>query len=512
MTRIIVLIVAALAVHTATPVLAQEPTAAQGAPRAVRAGNPFAAPIVEYAQALHRQYQAFYRFVAMYPWDAGGTMTRYAIYVRTYRLYWQAVAGYWQYEARERAFSGQVLATPRADESGTIDGAVPPAVMPAAAPLAGASVTLTEFSADGLAAGTGPGLSATTDRRGEFSIKGLQAGLRYEYHVQKAGYAAERGTFRFGQSSIRRRIVMSPEYRGRLAGRVLGLRPQYANEFLGDLRDGDTGDLERVAGGSEVAVDEARPVRTLRDFPLMIQTAGRYVIRSEKELKELTSDSFAPPDFSAIDFEREMILAAAMGPTAGMHEIEITGVRRADRRLVVTVRETRPAPDQPVPMIGQWPTHAVVVPREDIPVTFRNSGAPAPVDPRTVALSGATVQAFRAGPEVAICYGPDMTGPIDPDASIKASMIGDAIRTDRTDASGRFSIEGLPAGEYILQVSRAGYRDLYRRVSTTEDSLSLLMLPEGLITPPPVFKDAVAASADETETTAESLNNPFGSE
>jgi hypothetical protein len=65
-----------------------------------------------------------------------------------------------------------------------------------------------------------------------------------------------------------------------------------------------------------------------------------------------------------VDFSREVVVAVFMGtrPTAGF-SIEIVRVREEGPALVVTYKETRPAPDALTAQVLTSPFHIVAVPR-----------------------------------------------------------------------------------------------------------------------------------------------------
>ena len=65
-----------------------------------------------------------------------------------------------------------------------------------------------------------------------------------------------------------------------------------------------------------------------------------------------------------VDFSREVVVAVFMGtrPTAGF-AVDIVGVRQEGQALVVSYRETRPAPDALTAQVLTSPFHIVAVPR-----------------------------------------------------------------------------------------------------------------------------------------------------
>lgn len=99
-------------------------------------------------------------------------------------------------------------------------------------------------------------------------------------------------------------------------------------------------------------------VRRSEDWDTLWSAARRFIHESPPS---------APP---AIDFASSMVLVAGMGPQPDMgYGITISGVRRAEARLVVTVLQFTTGGCE-VPMAETEPLHAVVVPRGDLPVQF----------------------------------------------------------------------------------------------------------------------------------------------
>lgn len=75
----------------------------------------------------------------------------------------------------------------------------------------------------------------------------------------------------------------------------------------------------------------------------------------------------APP----VDFERQMVLFAALGERrTGGYAIAIVRAEVVEGTLVVHVRETAPAPGAIRTMALTAPLHAVMVPRNDLPVRW----------------------------------------------------------------------------------------------------------------------------------------------
>jgi RNA polymerase sigma factor (sigma-70 family) len=85
-----------------------------------------------------------------------------------------------------------------------------------------------------------------------------------------------------------------------------------------------------------------------------------------------------PPPVPKVDFTKHMVLAVFLGtrPTGG-YRAGIAGVVESSATWTVTVRETRPGPDQFVPQAETRPCLLVVVPRFEGKVVFRNAEAAA---------------------------------------------------------------------------------------------------------------------------------------
>jgi hypothetical protein len=84
-----------------------------------------------------------------------------------------------------------------------------------------------------------------------------------------------------------------------------------------------------------------------------------------------------------IDFAKYQVAAIALGeqPTGGF-SVRITGVLREDDRWVVQYRTTEPLPDTPTPPGPTSPWALAVLPKEDVPVAFRNVVPVVPTAPK----------------------------------------------------------------------------------------------------------------------------------
>lgn len=85
--------------------------------------------------------------------------------------------------------------------------------------------------------------------------------------------------------------------------------------------------------------------------------------------EDLTGGSGRPPEAPAVDFEREMVLAAAMPTQPCVSRVTIRGVAEADGGLAVDLFEQPPPPDI-VCVVSERPFHAVRLARHDGPVRW----------------------------------------------------------------------------------------------------------------------------------------------
>ena len=85
--------------------------------------------------------------------------------------------------------------------------------------------------------------------------------------------------------------------------------------------------------------------------------------------EDLTGGSGRPAEAPAVDFEREMVLAAAMPMQSCVSRVTIRGVAVEDGGLVVDLLEQPPAPGV-VCVVSERPFHAVRLARHDGPVSW----------------------------------------------------------------------------------------------------------------------------------------------
>lgn len=122
---------------------------------------------------------------------------------------------------------------------------------------------------------------------------------------------------------------------------------------------------------------------TVKTWPVAVRTldapvpAGYHVYRSANEWRNRTlrPDQAGGVTLPDALWQNEMVISAAMGrkPTAG-YSVKITSVARVGTEIVVTVRETAPAPDAIVAQVLTDPSHTVAVKRMVGPVVFVVNG------------------------------------------------------------------------------------------------------------------------------------------
>jgi len=115
--------------------------------------------------------------------------------------------------------------------------------------------------------------------------------------------------------------------------------------------------------------------RVLSEVYSGIDQPRRLVIREADVWHEFWDEAMGQrtpvPSAPEIDFESQMIVAAAMGRRGtGGYSIDITDVSRAGNALTATVVETSPGPDCMLTQAFTAPVVAVSVPRTDGPVEY----------------------------------------------------------------------------------------------------------------------------------------------
>ncbi len=106
-----------------------------------------------------------------------------------------------------------------------------------------------------------------------------------------------------------------------------------------------------------------------------VATRGRYVVRDQGSWTNLwarvVSNLDPRPAAPAIDFGRDMVVAAAMGTkSTGGYSIGIDSAYTADEGIYVVVREVSPGPGCSVTFALTAPFAAVLLPRSPDPVLF----------------------------------------------------------------------------------------------------------------------------------------------
>jgi hypothetical protein len=107
------------------------------------------------------------------------------------------------------------------------------------------------------------------------------------------------------------------------------------------------------------------PMRSIDKGVTSNMDAGRQAsARSTEEWAALWTLHAGERTRPNVDFSREVVVAVFMGtrPTAGF-SVEIVGVRQEGQALIVSYKETRPAPDALTAQVLTSPFHIVAVPR-----------------------------------------------------------------------------------------------------------------------------------------------------
>jgi hypothetical protein len=102
-----------------------------------------------------------------------------------------------------------------------------------------------------------------------------------------------------------------------------------------------------------------------------VEESRQAVVRTAEEWSKLWSQHGGAPSRPAVDFDSSMVLAVFAGtrPSAG-YGVEIIGIEEQKGELVVTWRETGPAPGQMVAQMLTTPFHIVRTARHAGAVRF----------------------------------------------------------------------------------------------------------------------------------------------
>jgi hypothetical protein len=109
----------------------------------------------------------------------------------------------------------------------------------------------------------------------------------------------------------------------------------------------------------------AVPIRSLdKGTSSQVDVARQAAVQSAAEWSALWSQHAGERARPAVDFTKEMVLAVFLGtrPTAGF-SVEIVGAREDGGALIVSYRETRPAPGGVTAQVLTSPYHLVAVPK-----------------------------------------------------------------------------------------------------------------------------------------------------
>ena len=111
-----------------------------------------------------------------------------------------------------------------------------------------------------------------------------------------------------------------------------------------------------------------------------VAEAKQEVIKTQtawdKFLAAHHANTKAAPQLPAVDFSKDMVIAATMGrKNSGGYSIEITGVETNANRLRVSVRRTSPAPGAIVITALTAPFHFVAVPKSELKPEFVDAPA-----------------------------------------------------------------------------------------------------------------------------------------
>ncbi len=95
-----------------------------------------------------------------------------------------------------------------------------------------------------------------------------------------------------------------------------------------------------------------------------IDGARQVVVRTADDWAKLWTQHAGERARPSVDFNKEMVIAVFMGsrPSAAF-SVDITGVREQAGMLVVSYKETRPAPGSVAAQILTSPFHIVAVPK-----------------------------------------------------------------------------------------------------------------------------------------------------
>jgi hypothetical protein len=139
--------------------------------------------------------------------------------------------------------------------------------------------------------------------------------------------------------------------------------------------------LAAACSNAPVPTAQDEPAAAAVPFETLVQASNpgqagpsrREVIRDEANWraawKELREGSALPEEPPAVDFNREMVILAALETQGCVSRITIRSVTRTADALVVDLLEAPPAPNC-VCITSERPIHLVRLPRIDLPARF----------------------------------------------------------------------------------------------------------------------------------------------
>ena len=124
---------------------------------------------------------------------------------------------------------------------------------------------------------------------------------------------------------------------------------------------------------------DAVPFKTLdRGGAAGVEGPRMLVIRSASQWKSLSRDLGPNAKPAPVDFTKSTVIGVFLGtrPTGGF-SVEITGIERQGKELIVTWLEKKPGRDDMVTQVLTSPYHLVTIDKFDGPVKFIRASDPA---------------------------------------------------------------------------------------------------------------------------------------
>jgi protease stability complex PrcB-like protein len=117
---------------------------------------------------------------------------------------------------------------------------------------------------------------------------------------------------------------------------------------------------------------DAVPFKTLdRGAAAAVEGPSTVVIRSQSQWKSLNRDLGPNVTPAPVDFTKSTVIGVFLGtrPSGGF-SVEITGIERQGKELIVTWLEKKPGRDDMVTQVLTSPYHLVAIDKFDGPVKF----------------------------------------------------------------------------------------------------------------------------------------------